>query len=54
MEWVLMPEEKNEQIVLEMIEFFYSKSFQAFDVDKLLDRNNWKKWPYDIIWKKTI
>jgi len=39
--------------VLAMRDFLYRRNYQAFDGDILLQKNDWKYWSWDIIWKKT-
>ena len=37
--------------VLEFLEFLYSRNYKPIDANlNYLARDNWNKWPYDIIW----
>jgi hypothetical protein len=49
----MIPRQRKEyKIILQMIKFLYDRNYQAYDNQTLLDRENWRKWPWDIIWKK--
>jgi FkbM family methyltransferase len=53
MEWGNLPKQTNEYDKIQaMIEFLYLRNYQAFVDNKLLDKNYWTSWPWDIIWKK--
>ena len=53
MEWFHLPKQINElNRVLAMIEFFYSRNYEPYGDDLLLQRSEWKNWTYDIVWKK--
>jgi len=55
MEWGNLPKQTNEHDKIRaMMEFLYSRNYQAFVDNKILDRNNWTTWPWDIIWKKKL
>jgi FkbM family methyltransferase len=44
---------KKRKKVEKILEFLFSNSYDAFDdTIKILDRNNWINWPWDVIWKK--
>jgi FkbM family methyltransferase len=53
MEWGNLPKQTNEyDKIIAMIEFLYLRNYQAFVDNKLLEKNNWSSWPWDIIWIK--
>ena len=40
--------------VITLISFFKSRGYRVYDKDwNILDINDWRSWPFDIIWKKT-
>jgi len=54
MEWGNLPKQTNEHDKIRaMMEFLYSRDYQAFVDNKLLNKNNWMNWPWDIVWKKN-
>ena len=53
MEWVFMARQtKSHQIIKEMIDLIYSHNLKPYDGDKLLEKENWLKWSYDVLWKR--
>ena len=55
MEWGNMPKQVNEHTrIMSMIDFFLDRNYEPFGNGKLLTKIKWKKWPWDIIWKKKI
>lgn len=55
MEWGNLPPQHDiEGKILNMINFLYKHNLEPYgDNQKVLDRNDWKKWPWDIIWRKN-
>jgi len=54
MEWFNLARNIGElKRVLELIEFFYRRDYKPYGEDRLLNRNEWKNWTYDIVWKKN-
>ena len=43
---------KNYVEVSGMLDFFYKQNYNAYEKSRLLKRQEWKNWPWDIIWKK--
>ena len=59
MEWAHQTEQRSiHRLILDMMEFLYSRGFKAYEHRKLstaneLKRDDWKSWPIDIVWKKN-
>ena len=52
MEWKLLPQQiESYNIIIQMIEFLYSFNLQPYGNDTLLEKDSWKFWPHDIVWK---
>jgi hypothetical protein len=56
MEWdMLKTQIESKDIIEEMIQSFSSYNLKPFDYEgKLLNKENWKNWPYDIVWTKNV
>lgn len=53
MEWGLMLEQQNLHVLIEkMIEFLITEKYNPFDQTGPLKVENWKKWPWNVIWKR--
>ena len=54
MEWVwLAAQVESHTLINEMIELFYAHGLRPYDKEKLLEKENWLKWPYDVLWKRN-
>ena len=54
MEWGQLPKQfDNTKTIVDMIDFFLNRSYSAWGNNMLLKKEDWKLWPWDIIWKKT-
>ena len=53
MEWVMLPPQvESHQIITEMIDLIYAHGLKPYDGEKLLVKENWLKWSYDVLWKR--
>ncbi len=53
MEWGNLPKQTNDHFRIEnMIEFLMKRNYTPYNDKKILDRQKWKEWPWDIIWIK--
>ncbi len=53
MEWGNLPSQNDEAgKIVDMIEFLMKRNFVPWGDGMELMQSNWKKWPWDIIWKK--
>ena len=53
MEWVwLVPQVESHHIIKEMIDLFYDHGLKPYDGEKILEKQNWLKWSYEVIWKR--
>ncbi len=53
MEWGNLPKQTDEEKkIIEMIDFLQERKFIAYGNNAKLEKDAWKSWPWDIIWKK--
>ncbi len=53
MEWGNLPSQNDEAgKIVDMIDFLMKRNFVPLGDGMELMQSNWKKWPWDIIWKK--
>ena len=64
MEWSGSKQAKNDtdiQMVLKMMDFMYHQNYKPYkpglanlpDTNEL-PRENWKNWPFDVLWKHSL
>ena len=51
MEWALVQRNSSASQINAMFHFMHTRDFEAYAGEKL-ENDNWKKWPWDIVWVK--
>ncbi len=53
MEWGNLPGQNDEaDRIVDMIDFLEERNYAAWGNGIELTKNDWKRWPWDIVWKK--
>lgn len=55
MEWgqIVLKKKGNEEAILKMIQFLHDLKYSPHGDNFILDKEEWKTWPWDIIWIKN-
>ena len=54
MEWKFMRQQvESYPIIIQMINFLYEHKLRPFVNETQLEKDEWREWPHDIVWKRT-